>query len=268
MKKIKLIAEIGWNHLGDMNLAKKMIISAAKSGADICKFQTWSEKSLKAGPWDSDGRREIYKRAELSMKDHYFLKRVCKKNNVDFCTSIFNIHDIKFLKKLNNKIIKIPSHEIHNIKLIKECIKNFKLVLVSLGAAKWNEVKRVALLKSSNLVLMHCVSSYPLKSVDVNLNKFDRISSLSKKKIGYSGHYHGYEDGLFAFAKGAEYVEKHFTIDNTLPGRDNKFALNPLQFKVMSDYRNLFIEMYKKKKVNLQQCEKDIYFNYRGRWSK
>ena len=89
-KKIKLIAEIGWNHMGDMELAKNMIISAAKSGADICKFQTWSEKNLKSGPWDNDGRREIYKKAELSEEQHFELKKICEENKVLFLTSVFN----------------------------------------------------------------------------------------------------------------------------------------------------------------------------------
>ena len=69
--KIKIIAEIGWNHMGDMDLASRMIKAAAENGADVCKFQTWSEKNLKPGPWDSDGRREIYKRAELDEKKHF-----------------------------------------------------------------------------------------------------------------------------------------------------------------------------------------------------
>ena len=80
--KIKLIAEIGWNHMGDMNLAKEMISAAAECGADIVKFQTWSESNLKPGPWDNDGRRDIYKKAELSLDDHNILKSDCEKKGV------------------------------------------------------------------------------------------------------------------------------------------------------------------------------------------
>ena len=268
MNKIKLIAEIGWNHLGDMKLAKKMIHEAAKSGADICKFQTWSEKNLRSGPWDHDGRREIYKKAQLTAKDHFILKKECKKNNLEFCTSIFSLKDLPFLKKLNKKIIKIPSHEVHNLKLIKKCVRNFNLVLISLGAAKWSEVLKIAKIKSKKIVLMHCVSSYPLAAKNVNFNKFDKISKLSNNQIGYSGHYHGFEDAMFAFSKGATFVEKHFTINNSLPGRDNKFALNPKQFKTLSEFRDLFLKMYKVKHTDLQKCELDIFKNYRGRWGK
>ncbi len=143
MKKIYIIAEIGWNHLGKLNLAKKMIDAAVKNGADYCKFQTWNEKTLKNGPWDKDGRREIYKKAQLSEKDHLILKNYCKKKKVGFFTSIFNKNQIKFLKKINPNIIKIPSPEVNNIEMIKEASKNFKTVLVSTGASKWSEILKI-----------------------------------------------------------------------------------------------------------------------------
>ena len=80
--------------MGNMDLAQQMINCAAESGADICKFQTWSEKKLKPGSWDVDGRREIYRKAELSENDHELLKETCKKNSVQFLTSVFNIKDL------------------------------------------------------------------------------------------------------------------------------------------------------------------------------
>ena len=104
-ENISIISEIGWNHMGDMDLAKKMIQSSAENGADVCKFQTWSEDKLKPGPWDDDGRREIYKKAQLSEDDHFFLKDVCKKNSVQFLTSVFNINDLEFLSRLNMDMV-------------------------------------------------------------------------------------------------------------------------------------------------------------------
>ena len=138
-----LIAEIGWNHMGNMKLAKKMILEAKKNGADFAKFQTWSVKNLKSGSWDKDGRRKIYEKAQLSQKKHKLLKSYCDKIKIKFLTSVFNEKDLTWLSKLSNYAIKIPSHEIYNIKLIEESLKRFKFVIISTGAAKWSEIKNI-----------------------------------------------------------------------------------------------------------------------------
>lgn len=264
---IKIIAEIGWNHMGDMEIAEKMIISASKSGADYCKFQTWSEKDLKPGPWDSDGRREIYKKAQLSQEQHSKLKDICIKNKVKFLTSVFNIKHLDFVSKINSEAIKIPSHEIYNLPLIEKSTQLFDLVLTSAGACNWSELEAVANLKSNKIVFMHCVSSYPCKFENLNFPKMEKLKSLSRQ-IGYSGHYSGIDDAIVAISRGATFIEKHFTIDNDLPGRDNKFAILPKDMKNLSSFRSNFEDMNIDRGLNLQDCEKDIFNNYRGRWSK
>lgn len=265
--KIKIIAEIGWNHMGDMTLAEKMIASAASNGADICKFQTWSEKNLKSGQWDKDGRRDVYKKAQLSKDDHYLLKEVCKKNNVEFLTSIFNYNDINFLKELNSKIIKIPSHEIYNIELIKKCIDSFDLTLISTGASKKEEIEYLQNnLDLTKSVFMHCVSSYPCPADKVNLPRLNYMKKFTNN-IGYSGHFEGIDDAIAAICLGAVYVEKHFTIDKNLDGRDNKFALLPEDLKKISIFRNNYQNMSMDRGIDLQESEKDTFNNYRGRWS-
>ena len=102
-----LIAEIGWNHMGNMKLAKKMILEAKKNGADFAKFQTWSVKNLKNGPWDSDGRKEIYQKAELTKEMHEELFEYCIKKKIKFLTSIFNFKDIYKVENLDLNIIKL-----------------------------------------------------------------------------------------------------------------------------------------------------------------
>ncbi len=267
VNKIKIIAEIGWNHMGDMNLAKKMIISAASNGADICKFQTWNEKNLKSGQWDTDGRRDVYKKAQLSEEDHYYLKKVCDENNVKFLTSIFNIKDLKFLTELNSEIIKIPSHEIYNQELISLCIENFNLTLVSTGASRSHEVENLKnSLDLSKSVFMHCVSSYPCPPEKVNLPRLEYMKKFTKN-IGYSGHFYGIDDAIAAICAGATYIEKHFTIDNSLDGRDNKFALLPKDLNSLSMFRDNYTKMIIDKGVDLQDSEMDTFNNYRGRWS-
>jgi len=266
--KCSIVAEIGWNHMGDMDIAERMIISSAENGADICKFQTWSEDNLKYGSWDDDGRREIYKKAQLSQDDHRLLKNICEKNSVKFLTSVFNKKDLQFLGELNMDMIKVPSHEVYNLELIQAAIDMFDTVLVSTGAAKWEEVKKIIEMASSDkLILMHCVSTYPCPPDKINL---PRIEELKKYIgiIGYSGHYPGIDDAIAAICHGAAIVEKHFTIDQDLPGRDNKFAILPGEMKVLADFRDNYEKMNIDLGLDLQECEKDTFENYRGRWSK
>ena len=262
--KTNLIAELGWNHMGDINLAKEMILAAKESGADICKFQAWSEENLKSGPWDIDGRRDIYRKAGLDSDKLEELFEFCRSNNIKFCTSIFNLKDFKLFEKLDFDLIKIPSHEVYNIELIKEAVKRYKYVLVSLGACTWSEIIKI---KENffNIIPMHCVSSYPLEPNMANFPKMREIKKLFNN-FGYSGHYSGIEDAIIAIAEGAHYIEKHFTIDKNLPGRDNKFALLPIDFKKISDFINIFHEMNIDRGLDLQECEVDIFKNYRGRW--
>ena len=182
MKKIKLIAEIGWNHMGNINLAEKMIVQASKSGADYAKFQTWRVENLKNGPWDSDGRRQIYEKAELTKEQHYKLKEICQQNNVKFLTSVFNQKDINFISELSPEMIKIPSHEINNYELISKSIDVFATVIISTGASKWEEILKITNnLKMDNVILMHCVSSYPCPAEQVNMKRM-----LELKKFAYS----------------------------------------------------------------------------------
>lgn len=265
---IKIIAEIGWNHMGNMDLAEKMIISAASSGVDICKFQTWSESNLTDGSWDDDGRRAIYKKAQLSQGNHHFLKNICEKNSVQFMTSVFNKNDLEFLSELNMNAIKVPSHEVYNLELIQATIRDYENVLISTGAAKWIEVKNICdSVDLNKITLMHCVSTYPCPPEKINLPRMVELKKITKA-VGYSGHYPGIDDAIAAMCHGAIIVEKHFTIDQDLPGRDNKFAILPDEMKNLCDFRDNYEKMNIDLGLDLQGCEVDTFENYRGRWSK
>jgi N,N'-diacetyllegionaminate synthase len=267
--KTLIIAEIGWNHMGNMVLAKKMIKLAKLNGADICKFQFWSEKNLKNGPWDHDGRRKIYKKAQLNFEKHLELIKFCKKVKIDFLTSAFSLNDAKIVKKLKLKMIKIPSHEIYNTELIKYAHANFQNVLLSCGACTkeelWKLVKKYR--NTKKMTFMHCVSSYPLKNSNVNFPKMIKIKNLFKN-FCYSGHYENIDDCYAPIVLGAKYLEKHFTINKKNPGRDNKFAILPNELKKLVEFRNNFFLMNIDKGLEVQNCEIDIFKNYRGRWNK
>ena len=138
----KLIAEIGWNFIGNLNLAKEMIAAAKESGADFAKFQTWSTKDLVKGPWYKDKRISLYKKAELSIDDHHELKEYCDKKII-FLTSVFNKKYLSFLKFLKLKTIKVASMEITNFELLTEMNKIYKNIIVSTGASKIDEIKKI-----------------------------------------------------------------------------------------------------------------------------
>ena len=166
------------------------------------------------------------------------------------------------------KMIKIPSHEVHNLELIKAAVKDFNFVLISTGASKWTEVENIVKnVDLDKVSLMHCVSAYPCPEEKINMPRLEKLNEICNS-VGYSGHLPGIDDALYAMCSGAEYIEKHFTIDNELPGRDNKFAILPNDMKKLDNFRNLFEKMKIDSGLDLQECELDTYNNYRGRWSK
>jgi sialic acid synthase SpsE len=121
----KIIAEIGWNHMGDLELAKNMIVSAKDNGADLVKTQFFSTKNLKAGPWDNDGRREIYEKAQLNINKYLELKEFAREKKITFFTSVFNLEGLKEISSFEKEIIKIPSVESNNYEIIEFASRNF-----------------------------------------------------------------------------------------------------------------------------------------------
>ena len=264
----KIIAEIGWNHMGDMELAKKMIKAAHESGASYAKFQTWSVSRLRDGEWDSDGRRQIYEKAELSKEDHVLLIDYCKEVGIKFLSSVFSVDDAMLLVSLGVEEVKIPSFECRNEYLIKYCNDHFKTVYMSTGTSKWSELKdSVELLPNTRLVLMHCVSSYPAEYSSANISKL-RFLKMLGSNIGNSDHIFGVESCKVAMAYGVEVIEKHFTIDRDLPGRDNKFAILPEEMKQLSDYIKLHDDMHVFHGLDFQPCEESSRDQYAGRFNK
>jgi len=266
------ISEIGWNFMGDMELAKKMVLKSKESGATLVKFQYWQEKYLKKGAWDEDGRREIYTSAQLNEEKIHLIKSFSEEINIPCFFSVFNKQDAKFINNLKFKRIKIPSHEIANLDLIKYCFESFEEVYLSAGASTEKEIEKIANLtqkiKIKNLTVMHCVSCYPCEMDNVNL---PRLISLKKYfpnfTLGLSDHSQSTIVPAIAAAFGVEVIEKHFTTDHNLPGRDNKFALLPEEFSLMVQNHKQALLALKDKGFDYQKCESDTVNNYRGRWN-
>lgn len=266
------IAEIGWNHCGDMKIAEQMIVEAAKAGATFAKFQTWSTKRLKPGPWDTDGRRQIYESAELSDEQHAQLFKICQDNNIRFLTSVFSSADAERVVGFGDSI-KIPSPEVTNVKLLEKANDLFKTVYLSTGACTYKEIgEALKILNKPFVFLLHCVSAYPCDFKNVNLGRIQTLMTKFKGTLpGYSGHGHGVHDAIASLEYGVSVIEKHFTIDNNLPGRDNKFAILPQELKFLTDYIKYREEMRRPHMTNglssdYIPCEEDVRTTYRGRW--
>jgi len=265
-KKSILVAEIGWNFLGNIKLAKKMIIAAKKSGADAVKFQIWNPKNLKKGSWDKDGRRELYEKSFLDKKKYKLIYDFSKKNKINCFASVWSIKDLKTLASVSKEVVKIPSPEAYNINLINEALKIFKKVILSVGCLNKNELSKLFKYKKNNkLIVLHCVSAYPLKPEDCNFKKFHYLQKIFRN-VGYSGHMDGIEDAVYALANKAVIIEKHFTTYRNLPGRDNKFSLNEKDISQICDLSKKFYNFNIDRGLGVQKKEKDIFKNYRGRW--
>ena len=237
----KIIAEIGWNHMGDMSLAEDMIIAAASSGASFAKFQTWSVSRLHDGEWDTDGRREIYNKAELTAEQHAHLINICQKHNISFLSSAFSIPDADLLKSLNQTCIKIPSFEVANSSLIRYCMDSFQHVIISTGTATATEIDHLSsLVDHERTTIMHCVSSYPCSIEQANLPRINYLNRMFKL-VGYSDHVPGINASIYSLRFSPVLIEKHFTLDHELPGRDNKFAILPDEMSSLHSHISEFM---------------------------
>jgi N,N'-diacetyllegionaminate synthase len=245
-----------------------MVYAAKDSGADVAKFQYWNPKKLRPGSWDDDGRREIYEKAFLTPEKINFLQEVCSEAEIKFMVSAFNAGDAAELRDLGIDTLKIPSHEVANTALHEYASENFSQCYVSLGAGTWEEVCAAADIYNqgiSDWSAMHCVSSYPCPVSEANIAKIASLKDLHNK-VGYSDHTQCVITPALTVALGCSVIEKHFTSDNELPGRDNKFALNPHQFSEMVKNIRIAEQAVEDKGKGASHLEQDTINNYRGRW--
>tara|TARA_B100000963_G_scaffold362020_1_gene402136 strand:- start:4101 stop:4910 length:810 start_codon:yes stop_codon:yes gene_type:complete len=264
----EIIAEIGWNHMGDMDLASQMIKAAKDSGADFAKFQTWQVSRLKKGEWDDDGRREIYENAELTKEKHIFLIQECQNYQIQFLSSAFSVEDARLLNKLSIEKIKIPSFEVNNFELLEFCKKNFQVIYISTGTASKKEIidlKECFTNWDGKLIVMHCVSAYPCESKNINLPRIIHLRDYFEN-VGFSDHTQGIFSTLSSMNLNPVAIEKHFTINHDLPGRDNKFAILPMEMKKINEYIDTYENSMTDYGLEFQKIETPSRENYRGRF--
>ncbi|MDC3294879.1 N-acetylneuraminate synthase family protein [Candidatus Pelagibacter ubique] len=248
-KKPYLIAEIGVNHNGKLSLAIQTIKAAAKAGADAVKFQMFnadefmSKKKLlfkyktKKGN-KSENMYDMFKRLEFSEKWLSKIIQVCKRNKVDFLSSVADKSSANLMKKLKVKAIKLSSEDLINYPLLEHVATLGRNIILSTGMANSEEITRALSFfkkKKIKVIILHCVSMYPTSIKDANLL---RMVSLKKKynvSVGYSDHTLGIEASIVATILGAEIIEKHFTLNKSLIGPDHVMSSDPKEFKELAD---------------------------------
>ena len=247
--RVFVIAEIGVNHNGDVKLAEEMILAAAKCGADAVKFQTFTAahaiSSVAKKPVYQiastknlgETQRYVFSRYELSRKDHVGLKRRAEDCGVTFFSKPADLASVDLLESIGVELYKIGSSDITNLPLIRHVAKKDKPIILSTGMATLEEVaaavQAIEALSSQPLYLLHCTSEYPCPFTDVNLRAMSTLKSAFGKIVGYSDHTVGIEVSVAAVAMGARIIEKHFTLDQNLPGPDHKASLEPDEFRSM-----------------------------------
>ena len=265
-----IIAEVGQNHQGNLELAKKYIEVFAAKGADAIKFQTRNNKEL----FSKDAYNKEYssehafaktyghhrEKLELSFRDLTILKKLCKKNKVKFMSTPFDLTSARKLKKLGIDVFKISSFDLGNLPLINLVAKMRKPIVLSTGGGKIKEIKEsVKILKknNANFSVLHCVSEYPCNVENLGLEKISKLKKLFPKVcIGLSDHFNGILSGPIAYMKGARVFEKHVTFNRSWKGTDHNFSTEPEGFrKFVRDIRRV-TKMMKEKNVNRLGKEK------------
>ena len=257
MKRTLIIAEAGVNHNGDIAKAKALIDKGAEAGVDYVKFQTFKAEKLvtkqaqRASYQDkntqnNDSQYEMLKKLELSQALHQELMDYCNQKGVKFLSTGFDSESLVFLAQLGITIAKVPSGEITNLPYLRQVASLFPEVILSTGMATINEIKDAVKVLIDNgvskdkITILHCNTEYPTPMEDVNLKAMLHIQRELGLPIGYSDHTLGIEVPIAAVALGATVIEKHFTLDKTLPGPDHKASLEPNELKAMvSAIRNI-----------------------------
>mgnify|MGYP001204252474 CR=1 FL=1 len=280
LKKTYIIAEAGINHKGKFTIAKKFIRVAKDCGADAVKFQSfipsavvtknlsladYQKKNLKN---DKLNMLDMISKYSLTQKEQLKLSLYAKRINIDFISSAFDLNSLEFLiNKLKIKILKIPSGEITNFPYLKKIASSKKKIILSTGMSNLKEIKQALKvlqskgLKRKNITVLHCNTAYPTPVSDVNLNVLSKIKKELNIKVGYSDHTLGTEVSIAAVALGADVIEKHFTLNQTWDGPDQKSSLNIIELKNMiSSIRNIEKAMGSSVKKITKSEQKNIFF--------
>lgn len=256
-----IIAEIGSNHNGDMELARRIIDKAKECGADAVKFQSFDNKSLISKSeyaanthYDDSPKKhfgsleEMVEKYYLRKEQHIELKEYCNKIDIDFCSTPFSYDEVELLESLEVPFYKVASMDINNFPLLEYIAKKGKAVVLSTGMASLKEISAaVEIIENtgnSNIILLHCISIYPPKHEDINLKNITMLQKAFPYPVGFSDHSIGISIPLASVALGSCIIEKHFTLDKDLPGWDHEISADPEEMKqIVQEAKNVHLAL-------------------------
>lgn len=254
--KTFVIAEIGVNHNGNLDLALKLVDAAATAGAQAAKFQSFKADAITARNTATvayqksaggDDQHAMLKKLELSDEDHYKVAAHCLARGIEFMSTAFDTASLDLLCAIGIQRIKVPSGEVTNIPYLKDCARRGLPIILSTGMADLDEVRTaVEILREAMpvhlpvdpaglppLVVLHCTSAYPTELDDVNLGAMATMTAKLGVPVGYSDHTEGILVPPIAVASGALVIEKHITLDRTMNGPDHAASLEPTELAAM-----------------------------------
>jgi len=245
LTKAYIIAEIGVNHSGDVELAKKMVLAAKSAGADAVKFQTFTAKGLvtigtpkvkyqESTTSKNEDHYKMIKDLEFKKKDHLPVLEFCRELEIDFISTPYDIESAKFLQGIGVSIYKVASADIVDLPLHQYLASTGKPVIIATGMASLGEIETVVNIyrkaKNENVCLLHCVSNYPCSDESLNLLAMNTIADTFKLSVGFSDHSVGEIAAMLSIGLGAKVVEKHFTLDKLMIGPDHNASSTPEEF--------------------------------------
>ncbi|AWI79962.1 N-acetylneuraminate synthase [Parazoarcus communis] len=259
--KTLIIAEAGVNHNGDLNMARALVDAAAEAGADLVKFQTFSadrlvttsarkaDYQIKATEAD-ESQYEMIRRLELSPAMHADLIGHCQQRGIEFFSTAFDLDSLDYLNSLGMPRIKVPSGEITNLPYLRKVGAFGKHVILSTGMSTLGEIEAAvdvlerAGTSRDRITVLHCNTEYPVPMAEVNLRAMISIREAFGVEVGFSDHTEGIEVAVAAVALGACVIEKHFTLDRSLPGPDHRASIEPQELAhLIRSIRNIELAM-------------------------
>jgi sialic acid synthase SpsE len=251
-----VIAEAGINHNGDFDTAKQLVQEAATVGANAVKFQIWDAPKLSS---DSDFIKDLSS-WELKRDEWNELNNIANRRGIDFLASVFDQQSVDILTDFNPKFIKIASGDLTHTPLIDYIAAQDIPIILSTGMATMEEVSRaVRTIREhhDNLVLLHCISSYPVGIEQLNLRSIDVLRDAFYLPVGYSDHTLGTLAPSVAVSRGARVVEKHFTLDKTMEGPDQELSAEPDEFAAMVEQIRQIEKSKGEREIATQPVEED-----------